>query len=298
MLKFKMEEAGGASGGSGAATPDSGAAGNVATGGGAAAAPNLGTPDAGDGAGKSWLEGLGDMGKDPSLQMFKDPASLAKSWVNAQKMIGADKVVIPGKEATEQDWQNFYSKIGRPESPDKYEVKDAQGKDLMDAAFKTIAHKNGLTANQVKALVQWDAERMGGMQKQTETAQMAQLRDSVQAYTEKLGGEEKFKATVDKARIAVRELAPPELKEFLLKTGAGSRPEIIDFFAKIHGMMGDDKIRDGTGVPFTEQDPAAIQREIEEVEKKMYSDLGSTNMQQWVEQRSKLYERLQGLRQG
>lgn len=293
MLKFKMEEAtdGGTAGGGASGT-------NVAAGGGATATPNVTEPVVGDGASKSWLEGLGDLGKDPSLQMFKEPSALAKSWVNAQKMIGADKVVIPGKEATEQDWEAFYNKIGRPEAPDKYEVKDKDGKDMLDAAFKTIAHKNGLTANQVKALVQWDSERMGGMQKNTETAQLNQLRESLSAYTQKLGGESQFQAQVDKARVAVRELATPEMKDFLLKSGMGSRPEVIEFFGKLHGMMGEDKIRDGTGVPLANQDPSAIQKEIEEMETKMYADLNNPNMASWVEQRARLYERMSNIRSG
>jgi hypothetical protein len=36
-------------------------------------------------------------------------------------MIGSDKIPVPNKYATDEDWQAVYSKLGRPESPDAYE---------------------------------------------------------------------------------------------------------------------------------------------------------------------------------
>jgi hypothetical protein len=35
-------------------------------------------------------------------------------------MIGQDKVVIPNKNSTEDQWNEVYDKLGRPESADKY----------------------------------------------------------------------------------------------------------------------------------------------------------------------------------
>lgn len=257
-------------------------------------------PPAGNAPSTSWLEGLGDLGKDPSLQMFKEPAALAKSWVSAQKMIGADKVVIPGKEATDEDWEAFYTKAGRPESADKYDFKLPEGVTMdekLAKGFKEIAHKNGLSTKQVQALATWDAQQKIEQAKGMESAQSLALKESLDAFKQTIGGEEKFKATVDKARVAVRALADDGFKAFLRDSGLGSRPEAITFFSKLADMMGEDKIRDGTGVPFTNEDPSAIESQIQDLEKKMYADLSSTNMASWVEQRNRLYERKQVLRQ-
>lgn len=254
---------------------------------------------AGDPASKNWLEGLGDLGKDPSLQMFKDPASLAKSWVSAQKMIGADKVVIPGKDASEEEMAAFYAKIGRPESADKYEYKLPEGVQMDDnlaKSFKEVAYRAGLTARQAQALVEWDAQQKLENARGYQTKQETALKESLDAYKQSLGGEEKFKATVDKARVAVRALAPDDFKSFLRDSGVGSRPEAIAFFARLADMMGEDKIRDGTGVSFKNEDPSDIQREIDNLEKEMFSNVNSTSMASWVDRRAKLYERLNALR--
>ena len=57
-----------------------------------------------------------------SLEHIQDVGALAKSYVNAQSMIGADKLAIPGKHATDDDWSDVYAKLGRPDSPDAYEL--------------------------------------------------------------------------------------------------------------------------------------------------------------------------------
>ena len=37
-------------------------------------------------------------------------------------MIGQDKVAVPNKNSTEDQWNEVYSKLGRPETPDKYSL--------------------------------------------------------------------------------------------------------------------------------------------------------------------------------
>ena len=63
-----------------------------------------------------------DLRVEPSLRNFTDPASLAKSYVHAQRMIGADKIPLPGKTATDEDWANVWSKLGRPQAPSEYQL--------------------------------------------------------------------------------------------------------------------------------------------------------------------------------
>ena len=39
-----------------------------------------------------------------SLEHINDIGALAKSYVHAQQMVGADKVALPGKSATADEW--------------------------------------------------------------------------------------------------------------------------------------------------------------------------------------------------
>lgn len=265
--ELKMEEANGgegggaAGGGAPAAAPVTAEPINIA-----APAANTGTPgEPAPAAATSWLDSLPeDIKKDPSLATFKSPDALAKSWVNAQKLIGANKVVVPGDKASEEEWNAFYNKIGRPESPDKYEVKAPEGFKLDDAMAKQMretAHKLGLTPAQLNGLVAFDAERVKAAQTASADAEKSEIRNNLVEYQKTLGGEDKYKARVDEARFALKELGTPELNKFLEESNLGSHPQIIELFAKLKGMMGDGKIRDGTGTNFG-IDPTVIQDEI------------------------------------
>jgi hypothetical protein len=69
-----------------------------------------------------------DLRKEKSLEAIQDVSSLAKSYVDAEKIVGGS-IRIPKEGADQKEWDAFYSKLGRPESPEKYEVKRPMLKD-------------------------------------------------------------------------------------------------------------------------------------------------------------------------
>ena len=76
-----------------------------------------------DAAPVSFLESLPEeIRNEPRLRTFTDPGTLAKSYVSAQRMIGADKVAIPGSSATADDWREVYTRLGAPTEASQYEL--------------------------------------------------------------------------------------------------------------------------------------------------------------------------------
>ena len=68
-----------------------------------------------------WKSSLSDeIRSDKSLENIKDVEGLAKSYVHAQKLVGADKIPVPNKFATEKDWDAVYEKLGRPKDASGY----------------------------------------------------------------------------------------------------------------------------------------------------------------------------------
>jgi len=69
----------------------------------------------------SWKESISEAYRnDPSIEKFTEIDALAKSYINATRMIGQDKIVVPNKNSTEEVWEEAYAKLGRPETPDQY----------------------------------------------------------------------------------------------------------------------------------------------------------------------------------
>ena len=106
---------------------------------------------------QDWKSSLSDdLKNDATLQNFKDVESLAKTVVHQQKVLGS-RIPLP---KTDEEYNELYTKLGRPEDPSKYETNIPQDyqeyfkKENLDE-FKNVAHKIGLNNNQVNALLDY-----------------------------------------------------------------------------------------------------------------------------------------------
>ena len=104
---------------------------------------------------EDWKASLPDDIRDnKSLATIADVPNLARSFINAEGMIGADKVVLPGKHATDEDYNEFYSKTGRPDTPEGYELQMGDSpNEEMGNWFRGMAHKVGLNGRQAQELL-------------------------------------------------------------------------------------------------------------------------------------------------
>ena len=195
----------------------------------------------------SWKDSISeDYRNDPSIEKFTEIDALAKSYINATKMIGQDKIVIPTKNSTEEAWDEAYIKLGRPESPDKYSFDVKSDVVTMDeGAIKSFAeqsHKLGLNNKQAAGILDFYKNNMEGSAQQakidTETAQSQAEQELRQEWGRDFDGKVKQAGALAKANIN------PEVLDMTLSNGTrlGDHPEIIKGFAKIAGMMQEDKI--------------------------------------------------------
>lgn len=94
---------------------------------------------------------------DKSWAKFKNPADLAKSYLELQKMVGK-KGEIPSDEAAPELWNEFYSKLGKPEKADGYKIdipevlKNIEGVDGKVEKLKQFAFESNLTTKQANTL--------------------------------------------------------------------------------------------------------------------------------------------------
>jgi hypothetical protein len=106
----------------------------------------------------SWRDTLpDDLKADKSLETFKDVPSLAKSYVETKKLVGAKQgLTVPGKDATPEQRAEFYKALGVPDKPELYEVPKhpvmahPEWNPEAQAAFLKGAHEQGYTPGQVQ----------------------------------------------------------------------------------------------------------------------------------------------------
>ena len=195
----------------------------------------------------SWKDSISEEYRnDPNIEKFTEADSLAKSYINAVKMIGQDKIVIPTKNSSQEAWDEAYAKLGRPESADKYTL-DVKS-DVVpfdETAIKSFAeqsHKLGLNNKQDQGILEFYKNNMEGNAQQakidTETAQAQSEQQLRQEWGRDFEGKVKQAGALAKANIN------PEVLDMTLSNGTrlGDHPEIIKGFAKIAGMMQEDEI--------------------------------------------------------
>ena len=196
---------------------------------------------------KSWKDAISqEYRDDQNIQKFTEIDALAKSYINATKMIGQDKMVIPNNNSTEDQWNEVYTKLGRPESAEKYKLEAKSDVVPMDeGAIKSFAdqsHKLGLNNKQAQGILEFYKNSMEGTAKQaqvdTETAQA----QSTQELRQEWGRD--FEAKIKQAGALAQANINADVLDMPLQNGTrlGDHPEIIKGFAKIANMMSEDKI--------------------------------------------------------
>ena len=109
------------------------------------------------GSGHDFLNMIPEELRDhPSLNPIRDVGNLARSYVNAQRLIGADKLPLP-VNPTDEDLDNIYGRLGRPETPDGYNV-TADGNIVTEEIandFKGVAHQLRLTPDQASGILEY-----------------------------------------------------------------------------------------------------------------------------------------------
>ncbi len=187
-----------------------------------------------------------DLRMEPSLRNFTDPASLAKSYVHAQRMIGADKIPLPGKTATDEDWANVWAKLGRPQSPSEYEVKFENpvfAESEMEG-FRKSAFEAGLNNRQVERMAKFLEETVSGASSsRSEMAEKA-VYEAEQELRQEFG--QAFDQRMALAYNAATQLLGDAslLDEVQLSDGRmlGDHPQVVRMFAKLAEQIGEDKL--------------------------------------------------------
>jgi hypothetical protein len=190
----------------------------------------------------SWADSLPeDLRKEASISKFKDVAGLAKSYLEAEKRMSSS-VRIPNENSTPEELSKFYSKLGRPESVDKYDISLNTGEtpDTSPgvAALLNTAFEAGLTQRQAAAILgvydKLAMEHIAATEKAAVEAKEA-LRKEWGADTE---------ANLHAANVALKKFGerfPKEVAALSRNSEFANNPVIISMFSEMGRRMQEGK---------------------------------------------------------
>jgi len=212
----------------------------------------------------NWKEGLPEeLRAETALGVIQDIPSLAKSYIHAQKQIGADKIVLPSKHATPDDWKAVYQKLGQPADLKDYVVdvpKEGNFDDGFITDFKKFAHEANILPAQANNLLKWYAE--------ANNSALANERKSIESETSETIGRlkrewgETYNTNIIAARNAIKEAAGEGAEtvfSWLDSSGLGSNETLIKLFSHFGNMMKEDSI-----VGDTPQGPSSAPTQLQD----------------------------------
>ena len=235
--------------------------------------------------------------EEKSLENFNNMEDFVKSYLHAQKLVGADKIPVPNKHATEEDWNEVFKRLGAPSDPNdyKYDFKDQEMDQGQVQEFNKTAHKLGLLPKQAEGLIKFYNEmNVNNAASQEEAAAQAQM--NVEAELKKEFGPQYNKRLDQAKRLAVNSLGQDFLENTYLKDGSrlGDNLNVIKAFSDLADKLSEDPIIQGDGTSYmTAKD---IEKEITELtqEGSAYWDKNHINHQKAVDEVLKLREMLNG----
>ena len=235
--------------------------------------------------------------EEKALDNFNNMEDFVKSYLHAQKLVGADKIPVPNKHSTDEDWHEVFKRLGAPETPEdyKYNLKDVELDQNQVQEFNKEAHKLGLLPRQAESLIRFYNEmNSNNAASQEEAAAEAQLQTETELKKE-FGPQ--FNKRLDQAKkLAVNSLGSEFLENTYLKDGSrlGDNIKVIKAFSELAEKLSEDEIIKGDGSEYmTAKD---IEKEINELtqEGSAYWSKTHPNHNKAVQEVLKLREMLNG----
>jgi|TARA_R110000744_G_scaffold90294_5_gene175348 hypothetical protein len=237
-----------------------------------------------------------DLRNDPSLADFKDVNGLAKSYIHAQRMVGSDKISMPSDTSTPDDWNEFYNKLGRPETYELERPGLPEGLDYnqpMEENMLKIMHESGMSNKQVNAVYNGYMNSITeefGSQNSGREAQQTEWRDQLKrdfglAYDQE----------IDVAKRAASEFGGQEFLSWLDESGQGDNPMMVKMMAKIgKSMLESGREPEGETSGFGVMTPDSARQEIGRLQRdpnfmKQYSDSETDGHTTAIEKMQRLF---------
>jgi hypothetical protein len=180
---------------------------------------------------------------------WKSPADVLRDYSQLEGTLGQNKVAVPGKDAKPEDWDGVYNALGRPESPDKYDLGDFKPPEGLpwdgeaQKAMLAEMHAAGLNSTQAQRLLKKYGEMQGGSYQAMQGNAAAFVEQATQQLRKDWGNA--YDANLELANRAVKRAFGDELdsvKQLRMADGTFmlDNPAIAKAFARVGGAWSED----------------------------------------------------------
>lgn len=190
-----------------------------------------------------------DYKEEKSLQNFSNMNDFVKSYLHSQKLVGADKIPVPNKMATDEDWKAVYDRLGRPETPDGYKYnlpKETKLEESTLKAFSEEAHKLGLLPKQAEGIINY-YNSIAEQSEQAATVNEEAARAEAEAELRKEYGPAYDLKIAQARNLATNTFGADFLRDTKLADGSvlGNHPQVVRAFADLASKISEDGIVQG-----------------------------------------------------
>tara|TARA_B100001175_G_scaffold290829_1_gene275559 strand:- start:1068 stop:1931 length:864 start_codon:yes stop_codon:yes gene_type:complete len=192
--------------------------------------------------------------EEKSLQNFNKMDDFVKSYLHSQKMVGLDKIPVPNKHATDDDWKEVYKRLGSPEAADGYKYSLPEDHAVPEETIKSFSEeavKLGLLPNQADGIMKYYNQVINeGMNDQNIKAEEARS-NAEQQLRQEYGSTYDNKITGAK-NLATATLGSEFLNTTILQDGSklGDNPQIVKAFAQLSEKLSEDDIVKGDSTSY------------------------------------------------
>ncbi len=185
----------------------------------------------------SWRDSLpADLKEAKALQTYDTIEDVARGYVNVRSLIGKRH-----QDLTPEESSLLYSKLGKPDSQDKYTFPEGLSED-QNKWFRDLAFKNGLTQEQAKQMADSIILRNRETEEYVKAEHKLRYEKGVEELKKEFGGA--FDKRLEIAVRAAKEFGGVDLINALKDAGVDNNPSLIKAFAQIGQKLLADKIVD------------------------------------------------------
>jgi len=231
------------------------------------------------------------------LDKYESFPEMVKGFNHLSSQLGKKVEKIPDAESSEDEINEFYTKLGRPEKPDGYKVERELPEDFPTdekqfEEFKQVAHENNLTAKQLENIVKWHDKTQVAQMEEMKQQQEEQIKEYVEKNRQQLEKEfgRKTEGVMDRAKKTLNYLDPEgeidKSENQYLKNNAF----LVKLLNNVGTIISEDRIKGGGTDIVTD---SGLDEQIDEINKKMRRAIREGDekaMEEATKERDRVYE--------